>query len=236
MKPENLLDRPLIVGVTLFLILYSVVCFSIDTLPDLRPAVRRFLDISETVVVGLFTLEYLYRIYSTENRLRFVFSFYGLVDLLAILPFYLATSVDLRTLRLLRLLRLGRVLKLLRYRLAFDRFAKAIAMAKEELLVFTLGSLVVLFLAAVGIYYFEHAAQPDKFRSIFDSLWWVVVTLTTVGYGDIYPITLGGRLFTFCVLMIGLGLVAVPTGIIASSLSAIRAKQEEIASSLSSDD
>lgn len=236
MKPENLLDRPLIVGVTLFLILYSVVCFSIDTLPDLSPAVRRFLDISETVVVGLFTLEYLYRIYSTENRLRFVFSFYGLVDLLAILPFYLATSVDLRTLRLLRLLRLGRVLKLLRYRLAFDRFAKAIAMAKEELLVFTLGSLVVLFLAAVGIYYFEHAAQPDKFRSIFDSLWWAVVTLTTVGYGDIYPITLGGRLFTFCVLMIGLGLVAVPTGIIASSLSAIRAKQEEIASSLSSDD
>ena len=85
--------------------------------------------------------------------------------------------------------------------------------------------MVLLFLSAVGIYHFEHAAQPDVFRSIFDSLWWSVATLTTVGYGDIYPVTLGGKLFTFFVLMIGLGLIAVPTGIVASALSAVRQQQ-----------
>jgi voltage-gated potassium channel len=84
----------------------------------------------------------------------------------------------------------------------------------------------MLYLAAVGIYHFEHRAQPEVFRSMFDSLWWAVATLTTVGYGDIYPITIGGRLFTFLVLMLGLGLVAVPIGIVASSLSVVRGQQE----------
>lgn len=107
------------------------------------------------------------------------------------------------------------------------RFGKAIYMAKEELVIFSFASLVVLYLSSVGIYYFEHAAQPDIFRSIFDSLWWALATLTTVGYGDIYPITVGGRLFTFIVLIVGLGLVAVPTGIIASALSAVRRQQPE---------
>lgn len=128
--------------------------------------------------------------------------------------------------RLIRLLRLLRILKLVRYNQALNRFSKAIYIAKEELAIFALASLVMLYLAAVGIYHFEHNAQPEVFRSIFDSLWWAVATLTTVGYGDIYPITTGGRLFTFLVLMLGLGLVAVPTGIIASSLSAVRRQQE----------
>ena len=99
--------------------------------------------------------------------------------------------------------------------------------AKEELIIFTFASFVLLYLAAVGIYHFEHAAQPEVFRSIFDCLWWSVATLTTVGYGDIFPITDGGRFFTCIVLMIGLGLVAVPTGIVASSLSAIRRQEED---------
>ncbi len=84
---------------------------------------------------------------------------------------------------------------------------------------------MMLYLSAVGIYHFEHAAQPEVFSSIFDCLWWAVATLTTVGYGDIYPITVGGRLFTFIILILGLGLVAVPTGIVASSLSSIKRKE-----------
>ena len=70
----------------------------------------------------------------------------------------------------------------------------------------------------MGIYYFENEAQPEHFSSIFDSLWWAIITLTTVGYGDVYPITIGGRVFTFCILLIGLGIVAIPTGIISSAL------------------
>jgi voltage-gated potassium channel len=100
-------------------------------------------------------------------------------------------------------------------------------MAKEELAIFTFASVLMIYLAAVGIYHFEHAAQPEVFKSIFDCLWWAVATLTTVGYGDVFPITLGGRLFTFFVLMIGLGLVAVPTGIVASSLAIVRKDDQD---------
>ena len=223
---RNILDKPIFAWSITILILYSVLCFSVETLPDLSLSTIQFLRYSEIGVIAIFTLEYLYRVHHAENRLKFVFSFYGIIDLLAILPFYIAPVVDLRTLRLLRLLRLARLLKLARYNSAIQRFGKALYLVKEELVIFTLASLVMLYLAAVGIYHFEHPAQPDVFRSIFDCLWWAVATLTTVGYGDIYPITIGGRLFTFIVLMLGLGLVAVPTGIIASALSAIRREQE----------
>ena len=79
----------------------------------------------------------------------------------------------------------------------------------------------------ITVYYFEHAAQPDVYRSIFDSLWWAVTSLTTVGYGDMYPVTAGGKIFSFFVLMLGLGLVAVPTGIMAAALSSIRANTDK---------
>ncbi len=226
-NPTPVLDSPIFAWSITALILFSVVSFSIETLPDLPQATRAFLKYSEIVVVGLFSVEYLYRLYAAPQRLRFIFSFYGLIDLLAILPFYLGLFIDLRTLRLIRLLRLLRLLKLARYNLAIFRFARAIYVAKEELVIFTIASFVLLFLAAVGIYYFEHDAQPTAFASIFDALWWAIVTLTTVGYGDIYPITTGGRLFTFGILIVGLGLIAVPTGIITSSLSEVRRQLEE---------
>ena len=218
-------DRPFVSSFITLLILYSVVCFSIETIPDLTAGQIQFFKYSEIFVVVVFSIEYLWRIYTSENRLKFIFSFYGMVDLLAIFPFYIAPAVDLRTLRILRLLRLARLMKLARYNSALLRFSKAISLAKEELIIFTVGSLVMLYLAAVGVYHFEHQAQPEMFRSIFDCLWWAVCTLTTVGYGDIYPITLGGRLFTFLVLLLGLGLVAVPTGIVSSALSSIRREQ-----------
>jgi voltage-gated potassium channel len=98
-------------------------------------------------------------------------------------------------------------------------------MVWEELVLFFCSTMLVMYLSAVGIYFFEHAAQPDKFKSVFHSLWWSVSTLTTVGYGDIYPITTGGRIFTFFVLMAGLGVIAVPAGLFASALA--KARQEE---------
>jgi voltage-gated potassium channel len=121
-----------------------------------------------------------------------------------------------------RLLRLLRIFKLLKYNEAISRFHRALLIAKEELVLFGLVAAIMLYLSAVGIYYFENSAQPEQFKSVFHSLWWAVTTLTTVGYGDMYPITAGGRLFTFFVLVIGLGIVAVPTGLIASALSQVR--------------
>jgi voltage-gated potassium channel len=219
------LDSPIFTWPLAILIIYSVICFSIETLPGLSQSAVQFLRYSEIAIVSIFTLEYLYRLYTSVGKVKFIFSFYGFIDLLAILPFYLATAIDLRSLRLIRLLRLARLLKLVRYNRAILRFSKAIYLVKEELVIFTAASLIMLYLAAVGIYHFEHEAQPEVFRSMFDSLWWAVTTLTTVGYGDMYPITTGGRLFTFFVLMIGLGLVAVPTGIVASALSEVRQQQ-----------
>jgi voltage-gated potassium channel len=100
-------------------------------------------------------------------------------------------------------------------------------MIKQELIMFSVVSLILFYLSAVGIYYFENRVQPDAFSSIFSSLWWSVVTLTTVGYGDIVPITIGGRIFTFIILMIGLGIIAIPSGMISSALTEARAMEKE---------
>jgi voltage-gated potassium channel len=211
-----------------FLIVLSVITFSIETLPDLKPQTKVILNSIETICVIIFTFEYLARLYVADSKPKFVFSFFGIVDLLAILPFYLSFGIDLRSLRLLRMFRLFRLFKMMRYNRAMKHFAQAMLVAKEQIVLFMIITLMLIYFAAVGIYYFENEAQPEHFSSIFESLWWSIITLTTVGYGDVYPITVGGRIFTFFILLIGLGIVAIPTGIISSSLTkAVDAKSEE---------
>ena len=210
------------------LIIASLITSSIETLPDLSPTTRQWLYYFEVFTVTVFTIEYFLRVWTADRKLSFVFSFYGIVDLAAILPFYLTAGlVDLRSIRAFRLLRLLRLLKLARYNAAAGRFMLALKIAKDELILFSFLAVILLYLSAVGIYYFEREAQPEVFRSIFDALWWAVATLTTVGYGDVYPVTTGGRLFTFLVLMVGLGVVAVPTGLVASALSEARRRAQE---------
>ncbi len=201
------------------LILVSVITFSIETIPNLKPQTRTLLQAIELFSVIIFSLEYIIRIYVADSKPKFVFSFFGIIDLLAILPFYLSFGVDLRSLRALRFLRLFRILKLVRYNKAMNHFTRAIKSAKEEIFLFIFITLILIYFSAVGIYYFENEAQPQHFSSIFDSLWGAIITLTTVGYGDVYPITAGGKVFTFIILMIGLGIVAIPTGIISSALT-----------------
>ena len=218
------IDHPWVSAVLVALILFSAATVPLETLPTLSPAWRGFLDAAEIAVVAAFTVEYLTRLYATLNRWRYAFGFQGIVDLLAILPFYLSFAVDLRALRLLRVLRL---LKLARYDAAVGRMARAFVEAREELAISLLVLGVIVYFAAFGIFYFEHQAQPDKFASLMDALWWAVATVTTVGYGDIFPITVGGRLFTFVVLIASLGLVAAPTGIFASALLSVRREDAE---------
>jgi voltage-gated potassium channel len=204
------------------LIVLSLISFSLDTVPSIQRNYGAVLRAAEVMFVALFTLEYLLRLVLADRKLGFVFSFLGLVDLLAILPFYLSAGIDLRSIRIIRVLRIFRTLKLLRYSQATRRIRRALRIAREELVLFLVTTALVLYLAAVGMYYFERDAQPEKFSSVIESLWWAITTLTTVGYGDAYPITAGGKLFTVLVLMIGLGIVAVPTGIFASALSRAR--------------
>jgi voltage-gated potassium channel len=207
------------------LILISLVSFSIETLPGLSPVAQSSLWWLEVITVVIFTVEYGLRLWTAENRRRFVFSFFGLVDLLAILPFYLSTGLDLRGVRAVRMMRLFRILKLARYNRAMRRFARAFALAREELVLFFAATILILYASAVGIYFFERDAQPVAFASVFHALWWSVETLTTVGYGDIMPVTVGGRVFTFLIVMCGLAVVGMPAGIMASALT--RAAKEE---------
>jgi voltage-gated potassium channel len=207
---DNRLSRWFAVFIQI-LILLSLVTFSIETLPNLEPETRTILSYIEIFCVVIFTIEYILRIYVADSKPKFIFSFFGLIDLVAILPFYLSFGVDLRSLRVLRFLRIFRILKLVRYNKAINHFTRAIKSAKEEILLFVFITLMLIYFSAVGIYYFENEAQPEYFTSIFDSLWWAIITLTTVGYGDVYPITAGGKVFTFFILMIGLGIVAIPT-------------------------
>jgi len=209
------------------LIIVSLITFSLETLPNLSANTRRLLRLIEIITVIIFSTEYLLRIAIADRKLKFVFSFFGLIDLFSILPFYLSTGIDLRSIRAFRLLRLFRAFKLVRYSKALQRLHRAMKIALEELVLYLMVTLMLLFFAAVGIYYFENAAQPEKFSSIFSSLWWSVVTLTTVGYGDVYPITVGGRVFTFVILLIGLGLVSLPAGIISSALTVAREMEQD---------
>lgn len=202
-------------------ILVSIASFSVETLPDLSPRARGLLWGVEVATVALFTAEYLLRLWLAESKVRFVFSFYGLIDLLAILPFYVARGLDLRAVRIFRLFRLIRLLKLTRYSRAVDRFRRAFRDVQSELALFLVACLFVVYLASVGIYAFESRAQPQAFGSVFSSMWWAVATVTTVGYGDVYPVTAGGRLFTALILVVSLGVIAVPSGLIASSMSRV---------------
>lgn len=201
------------------LIVISVIALTIESMPGLPPWLYTALRIEEAFVVVVFTFEYIVRLLAADRPRKYIFSFWGMIDLVAVLPFYIGLGTDLRSVRAFRLLRLLRLLKLFRHMRAAEHLMTAFRRVSDELIVFAGIALLLLYLSAVGIYYFEHEAQPEAFASIPHSLWWSVVTLTTVGYGDIFPVTFGGRVFTFFVLLVGLGVVAVPTGLVASALT-----------------
>lgn len=213
-------------------IIYSTIGMGLVTLPGLPQWMREFLLASDIVIVAIFTLEYVFRLLTAQNKASYAFSFYGIVDLLAIAPFYLALIVigfgfDLRALRAFRLLRLARLLKLARYTAALDRMAAAWRAVKQEIIAFSITAIIVLYICALVIYQCEHDAQPKVFASVFDAMWWAAVTLTTVGYGDVYPITPVGRLFTVFMLFVALGIIAIPTGLVTSAMMAIRNTEHE---------
>ena len=208
------------------LILMTLVAFALETLPDNSPEFINLLYNFEIFCIVVFSVEYFLRIYVSKKTLNYIFSFYGLIDLIAIIPYYLS-SIDLRFLRMFRVFRVLRSFKLNKYNKALHRFKIAFKLVKEELILFLIVIAILLFIVSAGIYFFENKAQPEVFKSIFHSSWWSVVTLTTVGYGDVYPITVGGKIFTFFVLLIGVGVITVPAGLVATSLSKARDLQDQ---------
>lgn len=186
-----------------------------------------FFDLFETVSVVVFSAEYMLRIWScVENpeyakpisgRLRFAMTPMAVIDLLAIAPFYLSfLGVDLRFVRAFRLFRLFRIAKIGRYLPAMRLMGRAVRKRTEELVVSVVLIFILLIVASSLVYYAENEAQPEAFASIPRAMWWGVATLTTVGYGDVYPITLMGRMMGAVIAVLGIGLFALPTGIISS--------------------
>lgn len=198
---------------------------------DLPPRLTRVFMGIEPIAALIFTVEYLLRLWTADllyprlspwrARRRYVCSGMAVVDLLAILPFWLALlphlhPVSLMSLRTLRLLRLLRLFKLSRYIDALQAVSDVFRQRFHQLMASMFFVLVLMVIASLMMYAVEHDAQPDRFQNAFSGFWWAVATLTTVGYGDIYPITVAGRLLGAAIALLGVGMVAIPTGILSS--------------------
>jgi voltage-gated potassium channel len=224
-KPGDIVSKAFDYSIILLIVLniFSVI---INSFSGLSYESKYILKLFETISVVIFSIEYGLRVWTSNLLfpkskcafLKFIFSFMAVIDLLAILPFYIPFifPYDLRFLRMLRLLRLVRIFKLNRYNNAMNVIVKVLKKEKEKLLTTVFVTSILLLFASSIMYYVENEAQPDKFPNIIASLWWAVATLTTVGYGDVYPITILGKILSGLIAILGIGLVALPTGIISS--------------------
>ena len=220
--PSKVFDICLIV-----LVLINVCLVIADTF-NLPEKIKKISYYVEIVSVIIFTIEYILRIWTSDflfpskkwfvAKLKYIFSFLAIIDLLAILPFYLPflITIDLRVLRMLRIIRLFRVFKINRYTNALSSIVKVFKSKQNELLSSIFIVILLMIVASVIMYSVENKAQPEVFRNAFDALWWALATLTTVGYGDIYPVTVLGKILSAIIAILGIGLVAVPTGIISA--------------------
>lgn len=202
----------------------------IETEPTIRAAARPLFVGLEMFFVSIFVVEYLARVWTSiedprfdhpvRGRLRYMVSFWALVDLVAILPVLLTlVGPDVFLIRLLRLLRILRMARLGQFSTALQNLGEAVALRRFELAMSAGVAVLLLVLSSTLLYLFEGPGQPDTFGSIPRAAWWSVVTLTTVGYGDVYPVTALGRVFAAVTAVAGIGLIAMPTGILASAFS-----------------
>ena len=223
----------------MIMIFLSVLAIILESFVYLALRYYRYFRDFETFTVIFFTVEYAARIWTADvkypdarfPRLKYLFSFMALMDLLAILPWYLPFfSADLRFLRIMRmvrLFRLTRVTKLGRYLGALQSIKRVIKLSASRLVAAVGLCLTVMLLSAIVIYTVESPEQPQLFPNVLASLWWAVMTLTTVGYGDVYPITAVGRFFAGVISLVGIGIIAIPTGIIAAGFTTVMPKEEK---------
>lgn len=224
---ENNLASNIFDGFIIFLIIINIILVIAETF-NLPKAAVEVIDILETITVIIFTVEYLLRIWVSEYiypkktklfaRLRYILTFMALIDLFSILPFYLpfVFPFDMRVLRALRIIRLLRIFKVNRYTNALSAIISVLKKKSSQLLSSMFIVILLMIIASILMYNVEHEAQPEIFQNAFSGLWWAVATFTTVGYGDIFPITVFGKILSGAISLLGIGLVAVPTGIISA--------------------
>lgn len=212
----------------LLLILFTVIAIVLESYNSLAMQYNNYFNYFEVFSITVFSIEYALRIWTANQKypelnrreaiIKYIFSFMAIVDLLAILPFYLPMILpfDLRFLRVIRLTRFFRIFKLNRYSKALTLIGKIMKEKKEELLATIFIMMFIIMISSTLIYYIESEIQPEVFPNIVASFWWAIATLTTVGYGDIYPVTALGKVLASIIALSGIGLVALPTGILSS--------------------
>ena len=223
----------------MILIALSIISIILESFAGLNEKYYLVFRAFEAITVAVFSIEYILRIWTADMlypeakhpRMKYIFSFMAIIDLLAILPFYIpVVSVDLRFLRMMRLFRLFRLLrvfKLGRYFEALQIIFKVIRTSGPQLIMSVAICFFVMLFSAIIMYTVENPVQPEQFPNVIASLWWAICTLTTVGYGDVYPITQIGRFFAAIISLVGIGIIAIPTGIIAAGFNQVIYKEQK---------
>ena len=227
---DELIDK-IIAVFLMILIIVNTCAVILESVDEIYQPYESIFHAIEYVSVAIFTVEYLLRLWIAPldpryakpfwGRLRYAFSAMAIVDLLAILPAFLPLlfAFDLRVMRFLRIFRLFRLFKMSRYVSSLNSLDDVVRSKKEELLVMTVMISMLLVFASTIMYVVENEAQPDKFPHIPAAMWWGMATLTTVGYGDVFPITPLGKLLGAFIAFLGIGMFALPTGILASGFA-----------------
>jgi voltage-gated potassium channel len=222
------------------LILLSILSVILETEQSIFSAFEPVFLALEIFTVTIFSIEYLLHLwvctmdprYSSPilGRIKYALTPMAIIDLVAIAPFFIpASGLDLRFIRAVRLTRLFRILKLGHYSRSLRTLQKVLSAKKSELLVTLYAGVIILIISSGLMYYIEREAQPDKFNSILSTMWWGVMTLTTIGYGDVYPVTPLGKLIGSFIAVLGIGLFVLPAGILAAGFSSEIANQAQSA-------
>jgi len=223
------------------LIILNVLAVMLETFKEIYTSYRDIFYYFELASVIIFSIEYIARVWiadlrfpelsKTKARLKYIFSGMGIIDLVAILPFYIPfiISFDGRMARILRLFRLFRIFKLSHYTKALTLLFNVFSEKKQELIVTIVTIFILLLFSSALMFELEHELQPEQFPNIFATFWWAIATLTTIGYGDVYPITAMGKVLAGLTAVFGIGLVAIPTGLLSAGfLNKISKDEEEI--------
>lgn len=210
-------------SISLFiLIIISVILVMLGSIEEIDAKYHRILLILEWVITFFFTVEYIARIVCIGKPLKYIFSFYGIIDLLATIPLYISYilpgSQILFALRVLRLLRIFRILKLVPFIGEASHLQQALKASRAKILVFIYVVFILSVILGTLMFLIEGSEQGTRFTSIPTSVYWTIVTLTTVGYGDIAPHTVWGQMITTVIMLLGYGIIAVPTGIVTVEL------------------
>ena len=236
-KPDRFFDFLIIT-----LVLVNVALIFLESYKSIYEQFREIATFIEIITVLVFTIEYILRIWTctcykdyrdpVKGRLKYACTIYMIIDLIAILPFYVALLFPFhpRVVQFCRLCRIFRIFKLLRYYSTVEVIFSVLVKKKDYIFSIILILFTFLISSTFVMYTVESVAQPEKFEDFDNALWWAVVTMTTVGYGDVYPVTHIGKMFTIVMMLLGIGIIALPTGIIASGFldeMRIRSEHEE---------